>query len=92
MPGISRATESGWNSSTCDSLPPAFASSGWRSLGEVGEGFSACGKRQEVLKRQLERQPPIGLAWRAVGERLRHLKLKAGGALPKVMEVSRKEA
>lgn len=73
-------------------MPPAFASPRCWGFGEVGESLSARRERQEILECQLERQPPIGLAWRAVGERLRHLKLQAGGALPKVMEVSRKEA
>lgn len=85
-----RITESGSNSSTCDSTPAAFASAVRRRFGEVSQGLSARGECQEVLKRQLERQPPIGLAWGAVRERLRHLQLKAGGALPKVMEVKAK--
>ncbi len=87
MPGISRATESGWKSSGCESPDSPVASAGRGSFGEVGKGLSARRECQEVLKRQLQRQPPIGLAWSAVGQRLRHLKLKAVGALPKFMEV-----
>jgi hypothetical protein len=82
-----RATESDLKRSSCESSASAFASAGSGGFGEIGEGLCARRECQEVLKRQLERQPPVWLPWGAAAQQLRSLEMNAVRALPKFMEV-----